>query len=56
MTCGSGHDVVYADAGDDVASGCEKVVLKAAPTLNRVVAAQAAAHALLAHRPNPSAA
>jgi Ca2+-binding RTX toxin-like protein len=55
VTCGSGHDVVYADAGDDVASGCEKVVFKAAPTLTRVVEAQAAAHALLAHRPNPRA-
>jgi hypothetical protein len=57
VTCGSGKDVVWADADDSVAGDCEKVIRHGTPpTLRRAVAAETSARTLLAHRPDPSAA
>jgi Ca2+-binding RTX toxin-like protein len=56
VTCGSGFDIVFANSGDEVADDCEIVLRKgAAPTLPNVTSAIAAAQALVAHRPHPSA-
>jgi hypothetical protein len=56
VSCGSGLDVVWADPGDAVAGDCEFALLRATPPPHRrVAAARAAAQALLAHRPDPSA-
>jgi Ca2+-binding RTX toxin-like protein len=56
VACGSGHDVVWANADDDVAADCETVMRSGtAPALPKVDAAIDAAEALTAHRPNPSA-
>jgi Ca2+-binding RTX toxin-like protein len=57
VACGSGLDAVWADADDTVAGDCELVFRTfAAPSLRRVTAARTAGQALLAHRPDPSAA
>jgi hypothetical protein len=56
VTCGSGFDLVWANSGDTMAGDCELVFRNAsAPTLRRVSSAVAAAQALIAHRPDPSA-
>jgi hypothetical protein len=56
VTCGSGFDLVWANSGDSVSDDCELVFRNsAAPTLRRVSSAIAAAQALIAHRPDPSA-
>ena len=54
VACGSGLDVVYADADDVLASDCEVVLHRTPPTFQRAVSAEAAARALIAHRPNPA--
>jgi Ca2+-binding RTX toxin-like protein len=56
VTCGSGHDVVWADADDDVAADCELVLRRGTPpTFEKVRDAEDAARALIAHRANPAA-
>jgi Ca2+-binding RTX toxin-like protein len=56
VTCGSGFDLVWANSADSVAGDCEIVIRGGTPpTLRRVTSAVAAAQALLAHRPDPSA-
>jgi Ca2+-binding RTX toxin-like protein len=55
VSCGSSWDIVWADADDDVAKDCEIVIRRGTPpTLRKVVAAEAAARALIAHRPDPA--
>jgi Ca2+-binding RTX toxin-like protein len=55
VACGNGLDLVWADAADTVARDCEFVLHSSAPPFRRVTSARAAAQALLAHRPDPSA-
>jgi Ca2+-binding RTX toxin-like protein len=54
VSCGSGRDKVWANNDDEVARDCEVVVKASAPDFAKSAAADAAARALLAHRPNPS--
>jgi hypothetical protein len=57
VTCDAGSDVVWADAGDAVAADCETVLRDGTPPVFRKAqTADAAAQALLAHRPDPAAA
>jgi Ca2+-binding RTX toxin-like protein len=56
VRCGRGRDVVWADLADVVAADCESRRAGPAPAFPALVAARAAADALLAHRPDPSAA
>jgi Ca2+-binding RTX toxin-like protein len=56
VTCGTGFDVVWANAADTVAGDCETVIRRGtAPKQFRVTQAIDAATALRAHRPDPSA-
>ena len=56
VSCGSGFDLAWANSADDVADDCEIVITHGAPpVLSRVTSAVDAAHALIAHRPNPAA-
>jgi Ca2+-binding RTX toxin-like protein len=55
LSCGSGFDLAWANSTDDVAGDCEIVITHGAPpVLSRVTSAIDAAHALIAHRPNPA--
>jgi Ca2+-binding RTX toxin-like protein len=55
VDCGTGLDVAWVDAEDTV-TGCELVIRHGTPpTLSKVTAAEDAARALMAHRPNPEA-
>jgi Ca2+-binding RTX toxin-like protein len=54
VACGTGFDVAWVDAADTVAD-CEFVIRQGTPpTLSKVQAAESAARALIAHRPNPA--
>jgi Ca2+-binding RTX toxin-like protein len=55
VTCGTGWDLVWANAGDAVAGDCELVLKVNPPTLPSVADAQQAAEELLDHTPDPSA-
>jgi Ca2+-binding RTX toxin-like protein len=48
ITCGSGTDTVYADAGDSVAGDCESVTIGSAPSLPAITAALSDAAAIKA--------
>jgi Ca2+-binding RTX toxin-like protein len=54
VSCGSGFDVVWADAADSVSRDCEVRLPGPAPALPPVTRAQADADALLAHMPAPA--
>ncbi len=54
VICGSGWDVVWLDEADTAAADCERVRRGTAPAFRKAAAAEAAARALLAHRPDPS--
>ena len=53
VTCGTGHDVVYADADDVVGADCEQVLPGPAPDFPAVDAARARAQAMRTHFPQP---
>lgn len=53
VSCGSGLDVVWANADDSVADDCE-IELRFNPRLRRIAKAVADARELLAHLPDPS--
>ena len=54
VTCGSGWDVAWVDEADVVAADCEVQLRNAAPLFRKVAAAETAARALIAQRPDPS--
>lgn len=56
VACGIGYDIVWADDADTVADDCDLVIRHAAPTQRKAQAAETAARALLAHRPDPAGA
>ena len=55
VTCGSGWDIVWADAADSVARDCELKLRFDPPALPPVTGAEDAAQELLDHTPDPSA-
>lgn len=54
VACGAGFDVAWLDETDTAAADCELKLRSDAPDLRTVTAAETAARALLAHRPDPS--
>ena len=54
VSCGPGWDVAWVDEADTVGADCELTFRSAAPTFRKVASVEAAAQALLAHRPDPS--
>jgi Ca2+-binding RTX toxin-like protein len=55
VSCGSGFDLAWANSGDAVAGDCEIVIRRGTPpVISKVTSAVDAAHALIAHRPDPA--